>query len=107
MIEGEVNKQRQLSSIAANYIHSIDATVLMYVVDNISGDIGTIHDCFLVHPNKGEEVRDKYRIGYVEVMRADPLKMFSEELDKECKVEIPYVNDLDLDEVYSSEYIIS
>ena len=40
-------------------------------------------------------------------MRADPLKMFAAELDPEGKVEIPYVGDLDLDEVYASEYIIS
>jgi hypothetical protein len=35
------------------------------------------------------------------------LKMFSEELDKDKLVEIPYVNDLDLEEVYDSKYIIS
>lgn len=103
----EVKRSKQLSSIAANYIHSIDASILMYVVDNIGEDIGTIHDCFLVHPNQGERVRDMYKEGYVKVMRADPLKMFSEELDKEGKVEIPYVGDLDLNEVYNSEYIIS
>lgn len=103
----DVNKQKQLASIAANYIHSIDATILMYVIDNIGYDIGTIHDCFLVHPNQGERVRDMYKEGYVKVMRADPLKMFSQELDKESVVEIPYVGDLDLDEVYDSEYIIS
>jgi len=103
----EPKRQKQVASVAANYIHSIDATILMYVIDKISGDIGTIHDCFLVHPNLGEEVRDKYKEGYVEVMRADPLKMFSEELDKEGKVEIPYVGDLNLDDVYDSEYIIS
>ena len=106
-IYDEVKRQKQLSSIAANFIHSIDATILMWVVHHISGDIGTIHDCFLVHPNLGEEVRDKYKEGYVEVMKADPLKMFSKELDPEGIVEIPYVGDLDLEEVYSSEYIIS
>ena len=106
VVEG-IKRQKQLASVAANYIHSIDATILMYTVDNIDGDIGTIHDCFLVHPNKGEEVRDKYKEGYVKVMRADPLKMFSEELDPAGEVEIPYVGDLDLNEVYDSRYIIS
>ncbi|RKZ84282.1 MAG: hypothetical protein DRQ39_08515 [Gammaproteobacteria bacterium] len=103
----EVKRQKQLASVAANYIHSIDATILLYVVEHSSSDIGVIHDCFLVHPNQGEEVRDKYKEGYVAVMRTDPLKKFSAELDKEGKVEIPYVGDLDLEEVYDSEYIIS
>jgi len=103
----EVKRQKQLSSIAANYIHSIDATILMYVVDHIGADIGTIHDCFLVHPNEGENVRDCYKEGFIQVMKADPLKLFAEELDPEGEVEIPYVGDLDLEEVYDSQYIIS
>lgn len=102
-----IKRQKQLAAIAANFIHSIDATILMYVVDTIGADIGTIHDCFLVHPNKGEEVRNCYKKGFVEVMQSDPLKMFAEELDPENKVSIPYVGDLDLKEVYDSEYIIS
>ena len=103
----ELKKQKQLSSIAANYIHSIDATILLYIIDNSTSSIGTIHDCFLVHPNQGEEVRNLYKEGYVEVMKSDPLGKFSKELDPEQQVEIPYVGDLDLDDVYNSEYIIS
>jgi len=103
----ESKKSKQLSSIAANYIHSIDATLLFYVVDHLGADIGTIHDCFLVHPNQGEEVRRWYREAYVMVMSSKPLEKFSNELDPEGKIEIPYINTLDLEEVYKSEYIIS
>ncbi len=107
MPEEGIKRSKQLSSIAANFIHSIDATVLMYIVDHIGKDIGTIHDCFLVHPNDGQLVTNLYKEGYVRVMEADPLKLFQEELDPEGKIEIPYVNDLDLKEVYDSIYIIS
>ena len=103
----EPKRQKQLASVAANFIHSIDATILMYVVDHIGADIGTIHDCFLVHPNEGENVRDCYKQGYIDVMKLDPLKMFANELDPDGLVEIPYVGDLELDEVMDSEYIIS
>jgi DNA-directed RNA polymerase len=103
----EPKRQKQLASIAANYIHSIDATILMYIADHIGRDLGVIHDCFLVHPNDGERVRDMYKEAYVVVMEADPLALFAEELDPEGIVEIPYVGDLDLKEVYDSEYIIS
>ncbi len=103
----ETKRQKQLASIAANFIHSIDSTILMYIVDHIGTDVGVIHDCFLVHPNNGKLVTDMYKEGYIRVMEADPLKMFSDELDPEHKVEIPYVNDLDLQDVYNSVYIIS
>jgi len=33
--------------------------------------------------------------------------MFAKELDPEGKIEIPYVGDLELEEVYDSMYIIS
>ena len=106
-IQDEFNRMKQLNSVSANYIHSIDATILMYVVMKLDGDLGVIHDCFLVHPNKGEEVRDAYKEGYVEVMKSDPLRQFSGQLDPEGEVVIPYVNDLNLDDVFNSEYIIS
>ena len=103
----ETHRSKQLSSVAANYIHSIDSTILLHVVDNIGKDIGTIHDCFLVHPNDGTRVVNGYKHAYVEVMESDPLKKFQEELDKDKVIDIPYVGDLDLKEVYDSEYIIS
>ena len=103
----DTNKAKQLSSVAANYIHSIDSTILLHVIDNIGKDIGTIHDCFLVHPNDGTRVVNGYKHAYVEVMESDPLKKFQEELDPEGTVDIPYVGDLNLKEVYDSMYIIS
>ena len=103
----EPKRQKQLASVAANFIHSIDAAVLMWVADHVGGDLGVIHDCFLVHPNYGEDVRECYKEGYVAIMKEDPLKLFAKELDPEGKVEIPYVGDLDLDDVMDSEYIIS
>jgi hypothetical protein len=40
-------------------------------------------------------------------MKSDPLREFGRELDPEGLIDIPYVGDLELDEVYDSEYIIS
>ena len=103
----KVNRAKQGSSIAANFIHSIDATLLMYIADKISCNLGVIHDCFLVHPNDGDEVRNLYKEGFVRIMKLDPLYQFKKEVADEKDLEIPYVNDLELDEVYDSEYIIS
>ncbi|NPA69302.1 MAG: hypothetical protein GXO26_00685 [Crenarchaeota archaeon] len=107
IVDNAINRYKMQNSIAPNYIHNIDSTILMWVVDRLNGDLGVVHDCFLVHPNKGDEVRDAYKEGYVEVMKSDPLRSFSRQLDEEGKVEIPYINTLDLDDVYKSKYIIS
>lgn len=102
-----LSKQKQLSGIAANFIHSIDSTLLLYCVENMSDDIGVIHDCFLVHPNNGEEIRNHYKEGFIEIMSRRPLQMISNELDPTKQIEVPCVDTLNLDEVRDSMYIIS
>ncbi len=97
----------QANQIAPNFIHSIDATVLYGVVDRQEGNIGTIHDCFLVPPNSGGLVQTNYKEAYVETMEADPLRLFQQQVDPEEKVELPEYGDLDLNDVYDAEYIIS
>ena len=108
MPEEGIKRSKQLSSIAANFIHSIDATVLMGIIDRMEGeDIGTIHDCLLVHPNNGGKVTWAYKDAFVQTMKCDPLAMFAKELDPDSKIQIPYIDDLNLEEVYDSVYIIS
>ena len=101
------DNRKQLSSIAANYIHSLDASLLMYCVDNATNSIGVIHDCFLIHPNDGDEIRDNYKEGYVRIFKSNPLEQISKELDKDGMIEIPKIGTLDLNEVYGAKYIIS
>lgn len=103
--EFAAGKQRQ--GIAPNIIHSLDAELLRYVIENFEGDIGTVHDCFLVHPNQGEQVRDNYKKGYVTLMETSPLSYIGRQIDSEGLIEVPCVGTLDLQEVYNSMYIIS
>lgn len=98
-------KQRQ--GIAPNVIHSLDAELLRYVIDNFEGDIGTTHDCFMVHPNEGEQVRDLYKQGFVLLMGMNPLRYIGQQIDKDGSIDVPCIGDLDLKEVYNSMYIIS
>ncbi len=105
-IEG-VDRGKQMSGIAANYIHSIDSTLLLYCIEQMSTAIGVIHDCFLVHPNDGDEIRKHYKEGFIKIMDTRPLERFSVENDVDNEVEVPCVGTLDLAEVMDSEYIIS
>ena len=97
----------QANQIAPNFIHSIDATVLYGVVDRQEGNIGTIHDCFLVPPNSGGLVQNNYKEAYVETMRADPLRLFQQQVDPEETIPLPEYGNLNLDDVFDAEYIIS
>ena len=107
-IEGSKhNRRKQANQIAPNFIHSIDSTVLLATVEEVSCLIGTIHDCFLVPPNGGYEVQEAYKKGFVETMDADPLRTIQQRLDPLEVVEFPEYGDLDLDEVYEAQYIIS
>lgn len=103
----ELDRLKQLSSIAANYVHSMDSTLLLYCIEHMSDGIGVIHDCYLVHPNKGDEIRHHYKEGYIAIMSSNPLEKLSKELDTEGKIQVPCIGTLDLAEVRDSEYIIS
>jgi DNA-directed RNA polymerase len=101
------NKRRQSNQIAPNFIHSIDSTILLGVIEESSGLVGCIHDCFLVSPNNGYEVQEAYKKSYVEVMESDPLRRIQGQLDPEELVEFPEYGELDLNDVYDAQYIIS
>lgn len=107
--EMELDKRKQLSSIAANFIHSLDSSLLLYCVDNAIDDIGVIHDCFLVHPNDAENVRTNYKEGYIKIMKTKPLETFQKGLNLNEKdyVKIPYVGTLNLEDILEAEYILS
>ena len=103
----KLNKRRQSNSIAPNFVHNIDSTIMLYCVEQMSQNIGVIHDCFLVHPNDGDEIQLHYKEGFIKVMQADPLRNIQQQLDPEHKVEFPEYGELELEEVMDSEYIIS
>lgn len=103
----KLNKRRQSNSIAPNFIHNIDSTILLYCIEHMEQPIGVIHDCFLVHPNDGDAIQHQYKEGFIAVMEADPLRNIQKQLDPEGLVEFPEYGELDLNEVRDSDYIIS
>lgn len=102
----EIDLRKQVLSFSPNYIHSIDAELLDYVILNIDKNIGAIHDCFIIDPNDAEEVRNLFREGFIKIMETEPLKRL-EEVNQETGVSIELVDDLDLNEVKKAEYILS
>lgn len=103
----QADNRKQRLAIAPNVIHSLDSDLLLYCIDYSTSDIGTIHDCFLINPNQGGEIRDLYRQGYVKLMEMRPLSLIGGQLDPEGKIPVPIIGTLDLQDVLKSEYIIS
>lgn len=103
----KLNKRRQSNSIAPNFVHNIDSTILLYCIEHMERPIGVIHDCFLVHPNDGQNIQNAYKEGFIAVMEADPLRNIQAQLDPDHLVEFPKYGALKLEQVRDSEYIIS
>jgi DNA-directed RNA polymerase len=103
----KLNRRRQSNSIAPNFIHNIDSTILLYCVEQMETQIGVIHDCFLVHPNDGDVIQDTYKEGFITVMEKDPLRNIQQQLDPQGIVPFPEYGTLCWDDVRNSKYIIS
>jgi DNA-directed RNA polymerase len=106
-IPNSIDKIAQKNGSAPNYIHSIDSTLLLRVIENMSTNIGVIHDCFISHANDGDEVRDEFKKAYVEIMEMKPLELISKQLDPDGTIEVPYIGTLNFDDVLKADYIIS
>lgn len=101
----KIDSRAQVNGIAPNVIHSLDATLLYLTVEKLGGPVGTNHDCFTVPANEAEHLLESFRVSYVELMDSKPLEYIGHQLDP--SVEVPYVGTLDLQDVMSSQYIIS
>jgi len=104
----ELDRRSQVNAIAPNIIHSIDSTVLYGTVDKFKEThIGTIHDCFLCHPNYWRDMQEAFKDAYIEIMESNPMEFIGRQLDPEGLIEIPMINTLNLKDVKNSKYIIS
>lgn len=105
------NKGKQKSGIAPNLVHSLDAGLLFMTVEKGFeegiNNFMLIHDSFSVLPNDIDKLNSSFRESYVEIFKDKPLEKWVNEVDEDFEGEIPFINTLDLNEVYDSKYIIS
>lgn len=106
-VPNSLDKIAQRNGSAPNYIHSIDSTLLLRVIETMSVNIGVIHDCFLSHANHGDELQYQFKEAYIEVMNMKPLELIGKQLDPDGTIDVPYIGTMDLDEVRNAQYIIS
>lgn len=100
-------------SLAPNFVHSLDATLLrMAVMKALSRgmtDFAMVHDSFGVHPSDMPVFLEKcVKPAFVEMYTNDPLKAFADNLPKELKLEaLPTHGNLVLEDVVASEFFFS
>lgn len=106
----DINKQKMLSSIAPNFIHQLDATLMYRTVERCLEDgvssFWLIHDSYGVLPNDVPILNKNVREAYIELFSEPILKDWVGQLGLEFDESV-MINDLDLNEVRESSYIFS
>lgn len=111
--EGEdTDKKKQVSGVAPNFIHSLDATHLMMSVNackNVS-NFTTVHDSFGTSLGEAEELRGVIRQQMVKLYSEnEPLKDFKahaeELLGRHIDIDLPRKGTLDINSILSSKFV--
>ena len=67
------SKTKAVNAFIANYVHFLDASVCHYVIDALAVDstlnLGTIHDCFFIKPEKVDILKKAYKEGLIKAHR--------------------------------------
>jgi len=113
---GDLDSKRQSSSIAPNFIHSLDATLMYLTVEKMAEngnmDFSLVHDSFAVPCNSVDLLNEKIREAYVELFELEPLLDWHRQLNNKAKQELEspeevMIRTLELSDVYDSDYIFS
>ena len=68
------------NSLAANYIHSYDASLLKSAFKDWDQPIALIHDCLKVLPNDMDRAMERIKKGFVHICSGDPLARLADDL---------------------------
>jgi DNA-directed RNA polymerase len=106
---GDVKKSKVLSSTSANYIHSLDASIIVLGVLEVSEDLPvfTVHDCIACVPGTLSEVIPVFRKAFHNVVTSNPLMGLLEENELDDIITIPEQGDADISQCLDSPYMFS
>ena len=112
---GDVIESKTASALAANWTHSIDASVAVTAINDYSGPCGFIHDCLVAPPGKAMEFADAIRHAYHRCVSANVFDMLCEQNDltfDQVMNEIPEerrfeFGEVDIEQCLKSPYLFS
>ena len=76
---GDVVASKTASALAANFTHSIDASVAVTAINDYDGPCGFIHDCLVAPPGRAEEFAECVRHAYLRCVTANVFDLLCEE----------------------------
>lgn len=81
-LKDKVDRSKQITAVAPNYIHSLDASVLHLGLCNFNASVVAIHDCFGTHANFVSELVEKMKASMVNIFKEDQLLNFRNQLSQ-------------------------
>ncbi len=109
-----VNKSKQELGIIANFVHSMDASHLIKVVNALESsgvkDIAVVHDSYGVHAHNVPLMNRLIRQQFLEIYKQPILETFIDEQINRTGIELPSFQkygELDIEKVLESEYFFS
>ena len=104
----EPEYKRMKSSIAPDFIHSYDSSVLKSSFQDWNKSLVVIHDCFKVLPNDMDLAKERIRHGFVHVCSGDPLARLADDLGV-TEEELPRLKqgNARLEDVLNSSYMFN
>ena len=116
-VTDDVDRRRQISAIAPNYIHSLDATLMYMTVEKLLAQgvtsFALIHDSFATDCNSVPLLNESVRDSYIGLFKGKPLEEWYNQVEAQSSCGIPIkpdsvmVGDLELEEVRISSYLFS
>ena len=103
------DKRAYASGISPNYIHSMDASHMALVIYNWDKDFGAVHDSFSTHANDIYDLLDLTKETFIKMYNTDN---FFNKIQETFNVtmpteDIPEVGELNITEVYDSDYFFA
>jgi len=101
------DKQKYASGISPNFIHSMDASHMALVIYDWDHDFGAVHDSFSTHPNHVEDLLQLTKQRFVKMYNHDN---YFDKIERTFKVtmpEQPSLGELNIMEVYDSDYFFA
>ena len=111
----KIDGKKQASAIAPNFVHSLDASALMYTLQAAKlqdvNSFSMVHDSFATHAADTEILANTIRASFVTMYECfDVLNNFREEVQAQCPEELPPMpecGNLDIRQVLQSDYFFA
>lgn len=111
-----IDKRRQAQGISPNFIHSLDASALMFTVDTAAScgieSFAMIHDSYGTTAADTEVLRECLRQSFCQMYQQDVLKDFRDEIQKGLPIGVelpplPAKGSLDINQVLESDFFFA